>query len=77
MEMSVHVVRVFTRSRAMLASNAQLPRKLDALERSVAAMDADTKHQFNDGEIGRMKRAGLMTPETCCRPVALAHNGMP
>lgn len=46
--MSVHVVRAFTRLKAMLASNAQLTSKLDALERSVTVMDADTKRQFRE-----------------------------
>jgi len=32
----------------MLETNAQLARKLDALEKSVAVMDADTKRQFRN-----------------------------
>jgi hypothetical protein len=46
--MSVHVVRTFTRLKAMLTTNAQLARKLDALEKSVAVLDADTKRQFKE-----------------------------
>lgn len=33
---------------ALLASNTQLARKLDALEKSVAVMDADAKRQFKE-----------------------------
>lgn len=46
-EMSVYVVRAFVQLRQMLASNAQLARKLEALERSVATLDADTRRQFD------------------------------
>lgn len=46
-EMSVYVVRAFVQLRQMLASNAQLVRKLEALERSVATLDADTRRQFD------------------------------
>jgi hypothetical protein len=47
-QMSVYVVRAFVRLRAMLESNAQLARRLDTLEKSVAVMDADTKRQFKE-----------------------------
>ena len=46
-QMSVYVVRAFVRLRAMLASNAALARKLDALEKSVAALDNDTRDRFD------------------------------
>ncbi|GMU69271.1 MAG: DNA-binding protein [Steroidobacteraceae bacterium] len=46
-QMSVYIVRAFVQLRQMLASNAQLARKLDALERSVAILDADTRKQFD------------------------------
>lgn len=45
-EMSVYVVRAFVKLRQVLASNADLARKLEALEKSVAALDAGTKKQF-------------------------------
>jgi hypothetical protein len=32
----------------MLESNTQLARKLDALEKSVAVLDADTRRQFKE-----------------------------
>ena len=47
-EMSVHVVRAFTRLKALLASNANFARRLDSLEKSVAIMDADTRRQFKE-----------------------------
>ena len=46
--MSVYIVRAFVRMRAMLEGNAQLARKLDALEKSVAVLDADTRRQFKE-----------------------------
>lgn len=46
--MSVYIVRAFVRLRAMLEGNAQLARKLDALEKSVAVLDADTRRQFRE-----------------------------
>jgi hypothetical protein len=47
-EMSVYVVRAFVRLRALLAGNPQLARKLEALEKSVAVLDADAKRQFKE-----------------------------
>lgn len=47
-EMSVYVVRAFVRLRALLASNRELGRKLDLLEKSVAVLDADSRRQFKE-----------------------------
>src|SRR5688572_22346799 len=47
-EMSVYVVRAFVRLREVLSSNAELARKLDALEKSVATLDARTRRQFEE-----------------------------
>ncbi|MEX0896973.1 MAG: ORF6N domain-containing protein [Steroidobacteraceae bacterium] len=58
-EMSLYVVRAFVKLRQVLASNADLARKLAALERSVAALDAGMKQQFE--EVYRAIRA-LMAP---------------
>jgi hypothetical protein len=58
-QMSVYVVRAFVRLRAMLASNATLARKLDALERSVAALDCDTRQRFDQVYMAIL---GLMSP---------------
>ena len=46
-QMSVYVVRAFVKLRQALASNAAMARRLDTLERSVAALDTDTRKQFD------------------------------
>jgi hypothetical protein len=58
-EMSVYVVRAFVKLREVLASNTELARKLEALEKSVATLDATTRKQFE--EVYKAIRA-LMTP---------------
>jgi hypothetical protein len=64
---SVYVVRAFVKLREMLASNAELLRKLEALERSIVALDASTQHRFE--EVYDAIRA-LMTPPTpTSRPI--------
>jgi hypothetical protein len=45
-EMSVLVVRAFVKLRQMLASSAALTHRLETLERSVAALDANTRQEF-------------------------------
>ncbi len=60
-EMSVYVVRAFVKLRQVLASNTELARKLETLEKSVATMDARTRRQFE--EVYAAIRA-LMTPPT-------------
>jgi hypothetical protein len=45
-DMSVHVVRAFVSFRQILASNSELARRLQALERSVATLDANTRKEF-------------------------------
>jgi hypothetical protein len=45
-EMSVHVVRAFVKLRQILASNTDLARRLESLERSVAALDSNTRREF-------------------------------
>jgi hypothetical protein len=47
-EMSVYVVRAFVRLRAVLSSNAQLAKKLEALEASVDLLDGKTHRQFQE-----------------------------
>ena len=44
--MSVYVVRAFVKLRQVLASHSELSRRLQTLEQSVAALDADTRKQF-------------------------------
>lgn len=46
-QMSVYVVRAFVKLREVLASNTTLARRLESLERSVAALDSDTRKQFD------------------------------
>jgi hypothetical protein len=46
-QMSVYVVRVFVKLREVLASNTTLARRLETLERSVAALEVDTRKQFD------------------------------
>jgi len=58
-EMSVYVVRAFVKLRQVLVSNVDLARKLEALEKSVATLDATTRKQFD--EVYRAIRA-LMAP---------------
>jgi hypothetical protein len=47
-EMSVYVVRAFVKLREVLASHAELARKLESLEKSVASLDANTRRQFEE-----------------------------
>ena len=46
-QMSVYVVRAFVRFRMSLSNSKDLARELDALKRSVATLDADTRRQFD------------------------------
>jgi hypothetical protein len=46
-QMSVYVVRAFVKLRQALASNAAMARRLETLERSVAALDSDTRKQLD------------------------------
>ena len=46
-QMSVYVVRAFVEMRQLAVSNAATLRRLESLERSVAALDADTRKQFD------------------------------
>ncbi len=45
-EMSVHVVRAFVKLRQTLASSSSLAHRLETLERSVSALDANTRKEF-------------------------------
>jgi hypothetical protein len=70
--MSVYVVRAFVKLREVLASNADLAHKLEALEKSVASLDRDTRRQF--AEVHQAVRA-LMTPTVVPpRPVGFTAN---
>jgi ORF6N domain len=47
-QMSVHVVRAFVKLREVLASHSELARKLESVEHSMAALDAQTRRQFEE-----------------------------
>jgi phage regulator Rha-like protein len=47
-EMSVYVVRAFVEMRALLSTNTQLIQKLQALEKTVTVLDADSRRQFKE-----------------------------
>ena len=66
-EMSVYVVRAFVKLRQILASNVDLARKLEALERSVATLDTTTKKQFE--EVYTAIRALMSPTHTKSRPI--------
>ncbi len=46
--MSVCIARAFLKLREVLASHAELARKLETLEKSVASPDANTRRQFEE-----------------------------
>lgn len=46
--MSILVVRAFTAMRPALHDSTQFAAKLDALEKFLAIMDADTRRQFKE-----------------------------
>jgi hypothetical protein len=62
-EMSVHVVRAFVLLRQVLASNAGVARRLETLERSVAALDANTRQEFVRGYKAILKLMGPASGE--------------
>ena len=66
-EMSVYVVRAFVKLRELLASNTDLARKLDALEKSVTTLDARTRKQFD--EVYRAIRALMAPAANKSRPI--------
>lgn len=45
--MTVYVVRAFVRLRELTTSHANLAKELQALKKSVALLDADTRKQFD------------------------------
>jgi hypothetical protein len=55
-EMSIHVVRAFVKPREALPSDMELGRRIEALEKSVATLDAKTRKQFEEvyRAIGRL-----------------------
>lgn len=66
-EMSVYVVRAVVKLRELLASNTELARKLEALEKSVATLDATTRRQFE--EVYTAICALMKPPASKSRPI--------
>lgn len=66
-EMSVHVVRAFVKLRQVLASNADLAQKMEALEKSVATLDAQARRQFEEDYAAI--RALMAPPAPKSRPI--------
>ena len=60
-QMSLYVVRAFVAMCQLLASNEQVSRRLRLLERSVAALDAETRKQFDQVYEAIL---GLMSPSS-------------
>jgi len=71
-EMTVYVVRAFVKLREVLASNTELARKLEALENSVATLDARTRRQFE--EVYAAIRALMAPPAAKSRPIGFTVN---
>jgi len=66
-EMSVYIVRAFVKLRQVLASNTDLASKLEALEKSVATLDARTRKQF--AEVYHAIRTLMTPPAAKTRPI--------
>jgi hypothetical protein len=62
-EMSIHVVRAFVMLRRIIASNDGVTRRLAILERSVAALDAETKREFTRVYKAILKLMGPVSAE--------------
>lgn len=63
-QMTVYVVRAFVRLRQLTASHQQLARELETVKKSVAALDADTRKQF---DVVYEAILGLMGPKSSSR----------
>ena len=60
-QMTVYVVRAFVRLRQLTSSHTALAKELEALKKTVVALDADTKKQF---DVVYEAILGLMAPKT-------------
>ena len=69
---AVYVVRAFIRLRELLASNTELARKLEALEKSAVTLDASTRKQFE--EVYLAIRALMAPPAMKPRPIGFTAN---
>lgn len=66
-EMSIYVVRAFMKLRELLASNTELARQLEELEKSITTLDARMRKQFE--EVYRAIRALMAPPAAESRPI--------
>lgn len=66
-DMSVYVVRAFVKLREVFVTHTELARKLEALEKSVATLDARTRRQFE--EVYKALRALMVPPGLKSRPI--------
>lgn len=66
-KMSVYVMRAFVKLRQLLASNVDLARKLEELEKSVASLDTRTRKQFE--EVYAAIRALMVPTPQKSRPI--------
>jgi hypothetical protein len=62
-EMSIHVVRAFVKLRQALVSGTAFARRLEALERSVSILDADTRKEFVRAYRAILQLVGPAPPE--------------
>lgn len=62
-EMSVYVVRAFLKLREAMASHADLARKLQVLEESLATLDANTRRQFDEVYSAILSLTGMSATE--------------
>lgn len=46
-QMSVYVVRAFVRFRTLISTSKEITKELEAIERSVATLDVETRRQFD------------------------------
>jgi hypothetical protein len=66
-QMTVYVVRAFLKLRQLLASNEDLARKLEDLEKSIASLDESTRQKFE--EVYGAIRALMRPPDPPSRPI--------
>jgi hypothetical protein len=59
-QMTVYVVRAFVKARQLMATHTYLAKELNALKKSLAMLDADTRRQF---EVVYEAILGLMGPK--------------
>jgi hypothetical protein len=66
-QMTVYVVRAFLKLRQLIASNEDLARKLEDLEKSIASLDESTRQRFE--EVYDAIRELMCPPSPPSRPI--------